>query len=226
MSHVLTFCGLCHGVPRDYTSYPLLKSYLKRINDGHEKKKAEALGIEHVRYFVENLDNSCQNLLYKVLALAALFTADRSVELSAIRFKDVSINHEDSTVKIVSHRQKVNRGAQTHMLVSTETINVATLFELYIISVRKTLKDFDGEARFFRQVDARTKSFKNQVVGSRYLSKVSVEIARFNGLEKPERYTGHGFRALSVTSVHENGGTETMFALFFYFFDHSNIFLG
>ena len=136
-----------------------------------------------------------------------IFAGDRSCEIYGILNGQVIINKENSTVDITTQKRKRNQKELSHTILSTSRYNAAQIFLKYIESRDQTVEKDDQNARFLKQVCAKTGNFKNQNIGKNYITQCNQRIAEWAGKPDWKRYTGHGFRHAHATSMLENGAS-------------------
>jgi len=166
--YLKNYLNLLVGLPLEGAHYRLVTEYLKKLQNGYEPKKAAIFSIwgkEGLGVYWGKKAETNHMLLFQVMSLAAVFAADRSIEVSITVMSDIKICKEERSVEITSKRAKGKRIRQRHIIPSTEEWDAVDIFERYIAAAHPQV---DLNNRFFRNVHAKSKNFYNSPTGKNH----------------------------------------------------------
>ncbi|KAJ8935663.1 hypothetical protein NQ318_012825 [Aromia moschata] len=189
-SMLRTTINIEHNV--DISTYPKLRSFLKRMSESYIPKKSKILTAEELQQFLNEAPDEMY-LLIKVAVAIGVTGACRREELWKLKTDDLKDLNSALLVKIQNTKTKKSR-------TFTVTGEFYNIYKKYA-----ALRPLDmSENRFF--INYRKGECTRQVVGINKFGGMAKQIATFLKLPNSHLYTGHCFRHSSATILVNAGG--------------------
>ena len=206
LHHLRHFLFLQYAIP--YDEYPMATIYLKNLNNGYQPKKAKIFEVSGPKGIINIWRLPFDNdfiLLFQVMSLAAVFSADRGKELESIMVADVVFTEEG--IEIDTSRLKGTKRLQKHLIPNCEAFSATKIFQVYL--ERAHPEPRCPESRFFRNVHPKSKKFFASPCGKHQWTTCAREIAKILGYSEEEQlsFSSHSFRSTCATALAENGAS-------------------
>jgi integrase len=181
----------------DATSFPKCCALLKRLSASHVPKKSSVLSADEVSKFMSEAPDY-EWLLTKVVLALGVFGACRRDDLLNLNVEDVKDCGSFMTVFVKEGKTNVRRSF-------TITDEDCPFKPCELIRKYMSLRPSNMTSKRFI-IGYRQGKCVSQNVGKNTIACVPKNVAKFLGLENPERYTGHALRRSSASMLVEGGG--------------------